>query len=33
MDTMWLFQFFHRDLRAIVFFVLKPSACGPYQLN
>jgi hypothetical protein len=26
MDTMALFQFFHRDLRVIVIFVQKPSA-------
>jgi hypothetical protein len=25
-DTIAVFQFFHRDLRAIVIFVLKPSA-------
>jgi hypothetical protein len=33
MDTMATFQVFHRDHRAIVIFVWKPSARGRHQLN
>jgi hypothetical protein len=33
MDTMARSQFFHRDHRAIVIFVLESSARGYHQLN